>query len=384
MAKRDYYEVLGVSKTATTDEIKKAYRQLAIKYHPDRNPDNKEAEEKFKEAAEAYDVLSDKDKRAKYDQFGHAAFDGGAGGGYYGGGGMSMDDIFSHFGDIFEGMGFGGGSFHFGGSSSRSRGSRGSDLRVRVTLSLKDCATGVEKKLKVRKQVPCRTCSGTGAKDSSSIKTCSQCKGVGYVTQVVNSFFGRMQQQSVCPTCGGKGKTITDKCPKCGGTGTMADEAIVTVKIPAGVEDGMQLKVTGAGNAAPNGGTPGDLLVLISVQEDDVLQRDGSNLIYHLYLTVPEAILGTEAEIPTADGKVKISVEPGTQPGKVLRLKGKGLPEINRSTRGDLLIRIDVYIPQKLSSDDKKLVEKLADSPTFKPSAQEKASFFQRVKQMFS
>ncbi len=382
MAKRDYYEVLGVSKTATADEIKKAYRKLAIKYHPDKNPGDKEAEEKFKEAAEAYDVLSDQTKRAKYDQYGPGAFDGsaGAGGGFYGGG-MSMDDIFSHFGDIFGDFGFGGGSFR---TRSSSRGSRGSDLRVRVNLTLKDCATGVEKKLKVRKQVSCPTCSGTGAKDSSSIKTCTQCNGVGYITQVVNSFFGRMQQQSVCPTCGGKGKMVTDKCPKCSGTGTIVDESIVTVKIPAGVDEGMQVKVPGAGNAAPNGGTPGDLLVLIHVQEDDVLQRDGSNLIYHLYLTVPEAILGTEAEIPTADGKVKINIEPGTQPGKVLRLKGKGMPEVNRSTRGDLLIRIDVYVPKKLTSEEKKLVEKLAGSSSFKPSAQEKASFFERVKQMFS
>ncbi|MCI5776476.1 MAG: molecular chaperone DnaJ [Bacteroidales bacterium] len=383
MAKRDYYEVLGVSKNATPEELKKAYRKLAIKYHPDRNPGDKEAEEKFKEAAEAYDVLSDQNKRSRYDQFGHAAFDGasGAGGGGFYGGGMNMEDIFSHFGDIFEGFGFGGG---FSSRRSGAAGNRGSDLRVRVKLTLKECASGVEKKLKVRKQVPCSQCNGTGAKDANSVKTCSQCNGVGYVTQVVNSFFGRVQQQSVCPSCGGRGKTITDKCTKCGGTGTMSDEAVVSVKIPAGVEDGMQLKVRGGGNAAPNGGTAGDLLVVIQVEEDPVLQRDGSNLIYHLLLSVPEAILGTETEIPTADGKVKINIEPGTQPGKVLRLKGKGLPEVNSSYRGDLLIRVDIYVPKKLSADDKKLIEKLIESPSFKPSASEKASFFEKVKQMFS
>ncbi len=367
MAKKDYYEVLGVSKSATADELKKAYRKLAVKYHPDRNPDNKEAEEKFKEAAEAYDVLSDPQKRAKYDQYGHAAFDGsaGAGGGYYGGG-MNMDDIFRQFGDIFGGFGFGGGGF-----SSRSGGgqrvNKGSDLRVRVKLSLKEAATGVEKKLKVRKSVPCSSCNGSG-----------------YVTSVVNSFFGRVQQQSVCPQCGGRGKTITDKCTTCSGTGVKTDEAIVNVKIPAGVDDGMQVRVPGAGNAAPNGGVSGDLYVQIQIEEDAQLQRDGSNLIYHLYLTVPEVILGTSVEVPTAEGtKLKINIEAGTQPGKVLRLKGKGLPEVNSSIRGDLLIRVDVYIPKKVSSEEKKLVEKLAECSSFKPSASDRASFLQRIKQMF-
>ncbi len=376
MAKKDYYEVLGVSKSATADELKKAYRKLAVKYHPDRNPDSKEAEEKFKEAAEAYDVLSDPQKRAKYDQYGHAAFDGsaGAGGGYYGGG-MNMDDIFRQFGDIFGGFGFGGGGF-----SSRSGGgqrvNKGSDLRVRVKLSLKEAATGVEKKLKVRKSVPCPSCGGSGAKDSSSVRTCSSCNGSGYVTSVVNSFFGRVQQQSVCPQCGGRGKTITDKCTTCSGTGVKTDEAIVNVKIPAGVDDGMQVRVPGAGNAAPNGGVSGDLYVQIQIEEDAQLQRDGSNLIYHLYLTVPEVILGTSVEVPTAEGtKLKINIEAGTQPGKV--------PEVNSSIRGDLLIRVDVYIPKKVSSEEKKLVEKLAECSSFKPSASDRASFLQRIKQMF-
>lgn len=387
MAKRDYYEVLGVSKTATPAELKSAYRKLAIKYHPDKNPGDKEAEEKFKEAAEAYDVLSNPDKRARYDQFGAAAFDGSAGGGqggYYGGG-MNMEDIFSQFGDIFSGMGFDfGGMGGRGGRSGGRRTSRGSDLRVRVKLTLSEVAKGVEKKLKVRTAVACEKCGGTGAKDSNSIKTCSQCNGSGYVVSVVQSLFGRMQQQSPCPSCNGSGKTITDKCTSCGGTGVTYVEKVVTVKIPAGVEDGMQMKVSGAGNAAPNGGMNGDLLVVMQVEEDDQLQRDGSNLIYHLYLTVPEAILGTTVEVPTADGKVKINIDPGTQPGKVLRLKGKGLPEVNRSTRGDLLIRVDVYIPKKITSDEKKAIQQMASSSSFTPTAEEKVSFLQRIKQMFN
>lgn len=387
MAKRDYYEVLGVSKTATPAELKSAYRKLAIKYHPDKNPGDKEAEEKFKEAAEAYDVLSNPDKRARYDQYGHAAFDGGAGGGqggYYGGG-MNMEDIFSQFGDIFSGMGFDFGGM--GGRSRRSGGqrvSRGSDLRVRVKLTLSEVAKGVEKKLKVRTAVPCEKCGGTGAKDSSSIKTCSQCNGTGYVVSVVQSFFGRVQQQSPCPTCNGKGKTITDKCTACGGAGVTYAEKVVSVKIPAGVEDGMQMKVSGAGNAAPNGGINGDLIVVMQVEDDPQLQRDGSNLIYHLLLTVPEAILGTTAEVPTADGKVKINIDGGTQPGKVLRLKGKGLPEVNSSAHGDLLIRVDVYIPKKVTADEKKTIQQLATSNSFSPSVEEKASFIQRIKQMFN
>lgn len=383
MAKRDYYEVLGVGKSATADELKKAYRKLAIKYHPDRNPGDKEAEEKFKEAAEAYDILSDQDKRARYDQFGHAAFDGsaGAGGGGFYGGGMNMEDIFRNFGDIFGDFGFGG--FSSGRSGRGQSANRGSDLRVRVRLSLKEVATGVEKKLKVRKQVACPKCGGSGAKDASSVKSCSQCGGSGVVTQIVNSLFGRIQQQSVCPACGGAGKTITDKCGGCSGTGVVSDEAVVSVKIPAGVEDGMQLKVRGAGNAAHNGGVAGDLLVLIQVDEDEQLQRDGSNLIYHLFLSIPEIILGTEAEIPTATGKVKINIDPGTPTGKVLRLKGKGLPEVNSSMMGDLLIRVDAFVPKSLSADEKKLVEKLKTCASFKPSAQEKASFFQRIKQMY-
>lgn len=381
MAKRDYYEVLGVSKSASASEIKSAYRKLAIKYHPDKNPDDKEAEEKFKEAAEAYDVLSNPDKKAKYDQFGHAAFEnggGGAGGGFYGGG-MSMDDIFSHFGDIF-GDAFGGA---FGGRGGRHSVAKGSSLRVRVRLTLDEVAHGVEKKFKVKKQVPCKQCNGTGAKDSSAVKTCTYCKGTGMITKVVQSFFGAMQSSSPCPHCGGEGKIVTDKCTCCRGTGLVEEEEVVSVKIPAGVEAGMQLKVSGKGNAVKNG-VPGDLLVVIDEEANDELIRDGSNLIYHLYLPIPDVLLGTSVEIPTVDGKVRLKIEPGTAAGKVLRLQGKGLPEVNSHAKGDLLVRVDIYIPKNLSKDDKKLVEQLKESPTFNPSATEKASFLSRVKNIFS
>lgn len=385
MAKRDYYEVLGVDRNASADELKKAYRKLAIKYHPDRNPDDKEAEEKFKEAAEAYDVLSDKDKRARYDQFGHAAFEGGAGaggGGFYGGAGMNMDDIFSHFGDIFEGFGFGSSRRSGGGRSASAN--RGSDLRVRVKLTLKDVMTGVDKKLKVRKSVQCPKCGGSGAKDSSSVKTCGKCNGQGYVTQVVQSLFGRMQQTAPCPDCNGSGKTITDKCTNCHGSGVVTDEAIVDVHIPAGVDDGMQLTVRGAGSAGPNGGSNGDLYVLIQIEEDDQLQRDGSNLIHHLLLSIPDVVLGTTVEVPTADGRVKINIDPGSQPGKVLRLKGKGLPELNSTyNRGDLLVRIDVFVPKKITNDEQKAMEQMRDGKSFAPSAKDKAMFNQRIRQMY-
>lgn len=382
MAKRDYYEVLGVAKGASADEIKKAYRKMAIKYHPDKNPGDKEAEEKFKEAAEAYDVLSDQTKRQKYDQFGHAAFEngGGGGGGFYGGG-MSMDDIFSQFGDIFGSFGgFGG----FGGSRGGSRQNRGTNLRVRVTLSLAEVASGVTKKLKVKKAVTCSHCNGTGAKDASSVKTCTTCKGSGVVTRVVSSLFGQMQTQSACPSCGGNGKTITDKCTYCHGEGIVMEETVEEVRIPAGVEDGMQLTVRGAGNAAKNGGIAGDLLVVIQETPDKELVRDGSNLIYHLLLSVPDMILGAPIEVPTVDSKVRVTIDPGTQPGKVLRLKGKGLPEVNSSQRGDLLVRVDVYIPTELSKDEKKAVESLKGSANFSPSSTEKDSFFKRMKNLFS
>lgn len=382
MAKRDYYEVLGVSKSASADEIKKAYRKMAIKYHPDKNPGDKEAEEKFKEAAEAYDVLSDQSKRQKYDQFGHAAFENGGGGGGYYGHGMSMDDIFSQFGDIF-GSAFGGGFSGFG-SRGGSRQNRGTNLRVRVTLTLQEVATGVTKKLKVKKAVKCSHCNGTGAKDANSVKTCTTCKGSGVVMRVVQSLFGQMQSQTVCPDCGGDGKTVIDKCPHCGGEGIVMQETVEEVRIPAGVEDGMQLSVQGGGNAARKGGIPGDLLVVIQETPDKELVRDGSNLIYHLLLSVPDMILGAPIEVPTVDSKVRVTIDPGTQPGKVLRLKGKGLPEVNSSRRGDLLVRVDVYIPTEISKEEKKAVESLKGSDNFSPSSSEKDSFFKRMKNLFS
>lgn len=380
MAKRDYYEVLGVAKGASADEIKKAYRKMAIKYHPDKNPGDKEAEEKFKEAAEAYDVLSDQTKRQRYDQFGHAAFENGGGGGGFGGG-MSMDDIFSQFGDIFGSFGgFGG----FGGSRGSSRQNRGTNLRVRVTLSLSDVANGVTKKIKVKKAVQCSHCNGSGAKDANSVKTCATCKGSGVVMRVVSSLFGQMQTQSVCPSCGGNGKTITDKCPHCHGEGVVMQETVEEVRIPAGVEDGMQLTVRGAGNAAKNGGVAGDLLVVIQETPDTELVRDGSNLIYHLLLPVTDMILGAPVEVPTVDSKVRVTIDPGTQPGKILRLKGKGLPEVNSSQRGDLLVRVDVYIPTELTKDERKAIESLRGSDNFNPSSTAKDSFFKRMKNLFS
>lgn len=388
MEERDYYEVLGVSKTASTDEIKKAYRKKAIEFHPDKNPGDKVAEEKFKEAAEAYEVLSNPEKRQRYDQFGRAGVNGAAGGGF-GGAGMSMDDIFSHFGDIFGGRfgGFGGfGGFDgFGGGSSRGgrRVRRGSDLRVKVKLNLQEIATGVEKKIKVQKMVSCSHCGGTGAKDSHSHKTCTTCHGTGYITQVQRTILGQMQTQSPCPTCGGEGTIITDKCPYCGGEGIVKSEEIISINIPAGVAEGMQVSMQGKGNAARYGGVNGDLLVVIQEEKHPELIRDGNDLIYNLLLTIPTAVLGGTVEIPTVDGRVKVKIDKGTQPGKVLRLRNKGLPDVNRYGTGDLLVNIGVYIPNNISSDEKKMIEKLDESNNFKPSASDTRNFFSRFKQMF-
>lgn len=369
MAKRDYYEVLGVEKNASADEIKKAYRKAAVKYHPDKNPGDKEAEEKFKEAAEAYDVLSDDQKRARYDQFGHAGMEGGAGGfgGGFSGGGFTMEDIFRNFGDIFGGH-FGGGFGGFGGgSSSRGRSvNRGSDLRVKVRLSLKEIAEGCTKKIKIAKQVACDECGGSGAKDSNSYSTCPNCNGAGYTIETVNSFFGRAQTQRVCPTCGGEGKVITSPCSKCRGEGVVRGEEVVEIRIPAGVAEGMQLSVSGKGNAARRGGINGDLLVVIEEEKNPELVRDGSDLLHNLKIPVTTAILGGEVEVPTIDSKARIKIAAGTQAGKVLRLKGKGLPELNGYGRGDILAIVDVIIPTKLTSEEKRLLEKLADQPNFK------------------
>ncbi len=381
--KRDYYEVLGVQRNANADEIKKAYRKAAIKYHPDKNPGDKEAEEKFKEAAEAYDVLSNPDKRARYDQFGHAGMSGAAGSGFGGGfgGGFSMEDIFSQFGDIFGGH-FGG--FGGGGRSGGRRMNRGSDIRVKVKLSLAEIANGTTKKLKINKTVACDKCAGTGAKDSSSYSTCSTCNGSGYVTRVENTFFGRMQTQGVCPTCGGEGKIITAKCDKCGGNGTVRGEEVVEIKIPAGVGEGMAVTVSGKGNAAQRGGVNGDLLVMIEEERNPELVRDGNDLIHNLNLTVTTAILGGEVEVPTIDGRVKIKIAPGTHAGKVLRLRGKGLPEVNGYGRGDILIVVDITIPDSLNSEERKLVEKLAEQTHFKRAESvEKQNIFERMRNFF-
>ena len=380
--KRDYYEVLGVERNADADTIKKAYRKAAIKYHPDKNPGDKEAEEKFKEAAEAYDVLSNEDKRVRYDRFGHAGMGGAAGGGAgFGGfgGGFSMEDIFEQFGDIFGGA--------FGGGRSRSRServNRGSDIRVTVKLTLQEIAEGVTKKLKINKTVACDKCGGTGAKDSSSYDTCSTCNGSGYVVTVQNSFFGRMQTQSVCPTCGGTGRVIKHKCDKCGGEGVERGSEVVEVKIPAGVGDGMALTVRGKGNAARNGGVSGDLLVVISEEYNPQLVRDGNDLIHNLNITVTTAILGGEVEVPTIDGKARIKITPGTHAGKVLRLRGKGLPDVNGYGRGDIMVVVDITIPDSLTKEERELVEKLSDKPHFKRTeGVESQNIFERMKNFF-
>jgi molecular chaperone DnaJ len=383
--KRDYYEVLEVPKTATADEIKKAYRKQAIKYHPDKNPGDKVAEEKFKEAAEAYEVLSDPQKRQRYDQFGHAGMGGASG---FSGGGMSMDDIFSHFGDIFGGGSFG--SFFGGGFGGSRRGgpqtrvNKGTNLRVKVKLTLSEVANGVTKKIKVNKYVACDKCNGTGAFDSNSYSNCSTCHGSGVVTRITNTILGQMQQSSVCPNCGGDGRIITRRCTSCGGEGIVQKEDIVTLNIPAGVADGMQLSVSGKGNAARHGGINGDLLVVIQEEEHPELIRDGNDLIYSLFLSMPDAILGTTAEIPTVDGKVKIKIDPGTQSGKILRLRGKGIPELNGYGRGDLLVNIQVWTPQNVTRDEARIIEKLKESDSFTPKPDKNdRNLFERMKNFF-
>ncbi len=389
--KRDYYEVLGVSRDASPEEIKKAYRKAAIQFHPDKNPGDKNAEEKFKEAAEAYDVLSNPDKKARYDQFGHAGMGGAAGGaggfGGFGGeyGGFTMEDIFSRFGDIFGGGRFGG--FGGGGTSGGYGGgtvSRGSDLRVKVRLTLAEIVKGTTKKLKIKKDIACDQCGGTGAKDSNSYATCSTCGGSGHVTQVVNTFFGRTQTTTTCPTCGGSGKTITAPCPKCHGNGTVKGEEVVEINIPAGVGEGMQLSVSGKGNAARHGGINGDLLVVIEEEPHPELKREGNDLIYNLPLNVADAILGASVEIPTVDGKARIKIEPGTVAGRVLRLRGKGIPDVNGYGTGDLLVVVDIHIPAHVSPAEKEALEKLRASDNFKPAPSAKTrNLFERMRNYF-
>jgi molecular chaperone DnaJ len=387
--KRDYYEILEVSKTATAEEIKKAYRKKAIQYHPDKNPGDKVSEEKFKEAAEAYEVLSDAQKRARYDNYGHAGMSGSSG--FEGfSGGMSMDDIFAQFGNIFGGhfdSAFRGFTSGFADDASsfqqQTRTSRGSDLRVKVKLNLKEIALGVDKKIKVNKLVTCSNCNGSGAKDANAIKNCTTCKGRGVITQVRNTILGQMQTQSYCSTCNGTGKIITDKCHYCSGEGVVRAEEIITINIPAGVENNMQLSLRGKGNAAKNGGINGNLLVIVEEEEHPELIRDGNDLIYNLLIDVPTAILGGTVEIPTIDGKVKVKIDKGTQPDKVLRLRNKGLPNINSYGTGDLFVNIGVYIPENISNDEKRIIEGFADSPNFKPKTKNASSFFNKFKKMF-
>lgn len=386
MSKRDFYEVLGVSKGADESEIKKAYRKMAIKFHPDKNPGDSTAEEKFKEAAEAYEVLSSSEKKQRYDQYGHAGMGGAAGGGGYGGGGggfggMNMDDIFSNFGDVFGGH-FGGGGG--GGGRGGRRVNRGSNLRVKVKLNLEEISTGIEKKIKVNKYVGCKTCDGSGAKDGSAFSSCSTCNGSGQVTRVANTILGAMQTSSTCPTCGGEGKSITDKCSPCHGDGIVRKEEVISINIPGGVADGMQLSVGGRGNMGARGGVAGDLIVVIEEIEHESLKRDGVNLYYDHFINFVDAATGTHIEVPTIDGKAKIKVEHGTQSGKVLRLKSKGLPDINSYSRGDILVNINVWTPQKLSKDEKVILEDLRESENFKPNPTKKdRGFFERMKQYF-
>lgn len=364
MSKRDYYEILGVDKNATGPEIKKAYRKVAIKFHPDKNPDDSSAEEKFKEAAEAYEVLSNADKKSRYDQYGHAGVGGASGGGGFGGGGMNMEDIFSHFGDIFGGGGgFGGGGF---GGGTRRRVNRGTNLRIKVKLTLEEIAKGTEKKIKVNKYIDCKTCHGSGA-EGNGRSTCSTCNGSGQVTKIVNSFLGQMQTVATCPQCGGEGEIITNKCKTCHGNGIVKGEEVISIKIPAGVEDGMQLSMSGKGNAAARGGVPGDLIILIKEIDHDELERDGNNLLHDHFISFTDAALGTTIEVPTIEGKARVKIAAGTQPGKVLRLKGKGIPDINRYGTGDLLITINVWVPKILDPNEREILQKLNQSDNFKP-----------------
>lgn len=389
MSKRDYYEILGVGKNASADEIKKAYRKVAMQYHPDRNPGDKAAEEKFKEAAEAYEVLSDADKKSQYDRFGHAGVSGNGRGGGFSGGGMNTDDIFSQFGDIFGddifGSFFGGGGRSQRSSGSRARGVRGSNLRIKLKLTYEEIAKGVTKSVKVKKYVSCATCGGSGAKDKGSVQTCGTCGGSGQVRRVSNTFLGQMQTVTTCPTCNGEGTTITAKCGTCKGEGRVYGEETVTLDIPAGVQEGMQLSVNGKGNAGERGGMPGDLIVLIEEEPHKELHRDGLNVAYDLHINFPDAVFGVQVEVPTIDGKAKIKIPPGTQSGKIFRLKGKGFPEVNGYSKGDQLIHVNVWTPQHISAEEKSMLEKMSGSQNFqpKPDKNEK-SFFDKMREMFS
>jgi molecular chaperone DnaJ len=386
MSKRDYYEVLGVSKSSSPDEIKKAYRKIALQYHPDRNPGDHSSEEKFKEAAEAYDVLSNPDKRAQYDRFGHAGVGSAASGGY--GGGMRMEDIFQNFGDIFGDDVFG--SFFGGGGrqGGRRQGTRGANLRVKLKMDYMEIANGATKKIKVKKYVGCDTCDGSGAKDKSSIQTCGSCGGTGQVRRVTNTFLGQMQTVTTCPTCNGEGTQITAKCGNCKGEGRVYGEETLTLDIPAGVQEGMQLSMGGKGNAGERGGPAGDLLILVEEEKHPHLRRHDLDVVYHLHISFPEAVLGTNVEVPTIDGKAKIKIPAGTQSGKIFRLKGKGFPAFQSYEKGDELVEVMIWSPQHLSHEEKELLEKLKNSQNFQPAAnakelKEDRSFFDKIKDAF-
>lgn len=386
MTKRDYYEVLGVSKTASADEIKKSYRKIALQYHPDRNPGDKDAEEKFKEAAEAYDVLSNPDKRAQYDRFGHAGMGSAASGGF--GGGMRMEDIFQNFGDIFGDDMFG--SFFGGGrQGGRRQGTRGANLRVKLKMDYKEIAEGAGKKIKVKKYVTCQTCTGSGAKDKGSVQTCGTCAGSGQVRRVTNTFLGQMQTVTTCPACNGEGVQITAKCNSCKGEGRVYGEETINLDIPAGVQEGMQLSMQGYGNAGERGGPPGDLLILVEEEKHPHLRRNDLDVIYQLHLSFPEVVLGTQVEVPTIDGKAKIKIPAGTQSGKIFRLKGKGFPAFQSYEKGDQLVEVNAWSPQHLTHEERDILEKLKDSPNFTPgpdatNAKEDRSFFDKIKDAFS
>ena len=386
-SKRDFYEILGVSKTGTADEIKKAYRKVAMQFHPDRNPGDHTAEDKFKEAAEAYEILSDPDKRAQYDRFGHNAFGQGRSGGGFSGQGMNMEDIFSQFGDIFGDDMFG--SFFSGGrnsgSSRRNRGVRGSNLRVKIKVNYEEIAKGTTKTIKVKKYISCNTCSGSGAKDKNSTQTCRTCGGSGQVRRVQNTFLGQMQTVNTCPDCNGEGTTITNKCSNCKGEGRVYGEENVTLEIPAGVQDGMQLSMSGKGNMGERGGGAGDLIILIEEEAHPHLHRDGLNVAFDLYISFPDAVFGTQTEVPTIDGRAKIKIPAGTQSGKIFRLKGKGFPSINSYEKGDQLIHINVWTPQHVSATEKQTLESMQQSENFKPNPDKNdKTFWEKIRESFS
>ena len=379
--KRDYYEVLGIIKTAEGDVIKSAYRKMAIKYHPDKNPDDPSAEDKFKEAAEAYEVLSNADKRARYDRYGHQGMGGGGGGGP-----QNMEDIFSQSGDIFGGGGGGFEGFFGGGRQGGGRRQKkGSNLRIKLKLDLEEIANGVEKKIKVKRYVVCPPCSGTGAKNGTDLKTCPTCQGQGQTKRVVNTMLGQMVSSSTCPTCNGEGKTIVATCDVCKGEGRQLHEEVIPINIPAGVANDMQLSMTGKGNFPERGGVPGDLLIQIEEEPHEFLKRDGNNIMFEQYISFVDAALGANLEVPTIEGKVKIKVDPGTQPGKILRLRGKGIKDLNGYGRGDQLIHLNVWTPKNVSNQERELLEKLRESDNFTPHpGKNEKGFFEKVKEYFA